>query len=667
MASNNKLIRIIMELDDRYSQKMKHAEAATKRVADRMRSIGTGLAMGVTAPLAIAGAAAVKTAIDFEASFAQVEKSVDGTDEQLSHLNNELRRLATETPLGALENAHRELDRIAAAAGRLGVDVEHIPKFTEAVAALSVAADGLDAETAAEQIARFANVTGMSLQDVNKLADVIAHLGNNFATTEVDILNFGQRMSTLSAFGFAEDEILAIGTAMSAMGVSAELGSTNFVKAIADLTASAARGGKEAEAFTELLIESGFTAEQAADALAGNGGMSQAVMTLSAQLRNMSTQDALLMLEELGITGTEAQRVFLSLAEGSETLYNALDQAGIAFEGNMAALREAEAIAATTQGQLRILWANLQLLGDALGRTVLPMINAFAQALIPVIQWIANAPPWVQRFIVILAALAASIGPLIIAIGNLMSAWAAITAAMTAVSAVSLPALIAGFVALAGPILVVVAAFGTIAAAAWLLRDRLQWLVTGVDLVIMGLSTIPERLRGVGFAIQAIGIQIKTAWNNINWRQMGQAIIVGMMNGINSMARKLVSQVQRLVNSINSTVRRGFGIRSPSTVFEKFGRQVVQGFDKGVSKGLTVPAVSMPPGGSMPTSHRAISSSLSGRTGGSTGTAARLAGAAGGVLITGDIIFQMPPGTDRENMEYINRELGRLAKRRGAR
>src|SRR5690606_23250514 len=100
----------------------------------------------------------------------------------------------------------------AAAAGQLGIQTDAILSFTQVVADLGVATENLKGEEAAKQMARFANIMRMSQRDFDRLGSTIVHLGNNLATTEGELMEFGLRMAGAGKIaGLTEAQVLAIG------------------------------------------------------------------------------------------------------------------------------------------------------------------------------------------------------------------------------------------------------------------------------------------------------------------------------------------------------------------------------------------------------------------------------------------------------------------------
>ena len=130
-----------------------------------------------------------KSAIDFEDAFTGVKKTVDGTAEQMEELKQGIRNMAKEIP-----STTTEISAVAEAAGQLGIKTEDILSFTKVMIDLGNSTN-LSAEEAASSLAKFANVTKMSAKDYDKLGSTIVALGNNFATTEADIVSMETKLA----------------------------------------------------------------------------------------------------------------------------------------------------------------------------------------------------------------------------------------------------------------------------------------------------------------------------------------------------------------------------------------------------------------------------------------------------------------------------------------
>lgn len=361
----------------------------TRGLNDAQRQIG-GVMSGMGRQLAgIAGALGatslgqqiVGTAIAWEDAFANVVKTVDATPEQLDSLEAKLREMATSDIVGGLANAHMQLANIASLGGQLGVSTDALDEFTTTIAGMTVATN-LSAEEAANFAARFSNVAGLDVAtDIGKLGDTVVTLGNNLATSESEVAAFGLRLASLANQGFDPAEVLAYGGALSSLGVTAELGSTNLIKSVNDMIGAVSEGGEELDIMAEI---AGMTSDEFA-ALAGQD-TEKAFNNLIVGLRGLDSASRLERFRELGITGIEQQRVLNSLADGYDTLGLALTLAGEGWEENGALMEEAMRKAETTQGGLNRLQNAVTNLGVEIGMRVLPGLGEMVGGLTKVVQ-----------------------------------------------------------------------------------------------------------------------------------------------------------------------------------------------------------------------------------------------------------------------------------------
>ena len=169
-------------------------------------------------------------AIEYESAFTGVRKTVNASEEEFKSLEGSLKSLAGETGITFVE-----LSKIGELGGQLGVGIEDLDKFTETVAKLG-ATTNLSVEEAATSFARIANVTGEPLSKIDKLGSVVVELGNNFATTEAEIVAITQRLSSAGTVaGVASQDLFAIGTALTSVGIQSEAGGTAVSRALLDI------------------------------------------------------------------------------------------------------------------------------------------------------------------------------------------------------------------------------------------------------------------------------------------------------------------------------------------------------------------------------------------------------------------------------------------------
>ncbi|MEZ5229968.1 MAG: phage tail tape measure protein [Acidimicrobiales bacterium] len=221
-------------------------------VTSKLGAAGTAFgAFG--AGMALAFAASIGPAIEFEQAFTGVLKTVNGSQAQLATVRDGILDMSRTMPIAATEIAG-----VAEAAGQLGVATGDILGFSETMIKLGVTTN-LTAEQAATSLARFSNIMGTSTSDVDKLGATIAYLGNNFATTESEIVNWGLRLAGAGAVaGATEAEVLAIGAAMSSLGINAEMGATAISTVWMEMTKAVETGSPKLQTFAET---AGMTSE----------------------------------------------------------------------------------------------------------------------------------------------------------------------------------------------------------------------------------------------------------------------------------------------------------------------------------------------------------------------------------------------------------------------
>lgn len=215
---------------------IKNCETAGQKIAD----VGTKMTLALTTPLVLLGKSMYGAATDYESAFAGVRKTTEATEEEYQALYDGMLQLSeTETSVGFVD-----LAGIMEMAGQLGVAEEELLGFTKTYADLQESTNIQGAEGAAD-LQRFLNLTEQSTQNVARVGGVIVELGNNFATTESEILAMATRMaSTGDLAGFTSTEILALSAALSSAGINAEAGGSAAGKLMKSMQLAAEMGAE---------------------------------------------------------------------------------------------------------------------------------------------------------------------------------------------------------------------------------------------------------------------------------------------------------------------------------------------------------------------------------------------------------------------------------------
>lgn len=327
----------------------------------------------------------VQASMDFESAITGVAKTTDLTDEELADMSDAIKAMSTEIPASTTEIA-----AVAEAAGQLGIQKDALLDFTRVMTMLGTATN-MTAEDAATALARFANITGMSADNYDRLGAVIVDLGNNFATTESEITQMGTRLASGGKLaGLTEPQIMALAAAMSSVGIEAEAGGTAMTQTLNAIEKAVATGEDSLQSFADV---AGMSADSFAEMW-----NTDALGALTAFIRGLGNLDeqgesAVLVLEDLGLTGIRQGNMLKSLALAADQMDSAVQTANTAWDENIALTNEANKRYATTQSKLDMMqnaYNNLKVaVGDAFtpalrdaydaGTDVLNVLGEFVQ------------------------------------------------------------------------------------------------------------------------------------------------------------------------------------------------------------------------------------------------------------------------------------------------
>ena len=366
-------------------------------------SIATGSALVVSA----------KSAIEFESAFTGVEKTVDGTEQQMAELKQGIRDMAKEIP-----SSTTEISAVAEAAGQLGIKTEDILSFTRVMIDLGNSTN-LSAEEAASALAKFANITNMSAQDYSKLGATIVDLGNNFATTEADIVEMATRLAATGELaGLSQAQILALATAMSSVGIEAEAGGSAMSKLLKQIQVAVETGSSDLKDFAKVAGMSSSNFKKAFE--------QDAVKALSAFISGLNDtkrngKSAIVILEEMGLTEVRLSNTILSLANASGVMTDAIDTASTAWEDNTALTNEANKRYNTLESKIKICINKLKDFAITIGNKLMPSIEKIVDKIGDFAEWLSKLSDEQVNNIVKIGLMVTAIGPLLSIVGKLTS------------------------------------------------------------------------------------------------------------------------------------------------------------------------------------------------------------------------------------------------------
>lgn len=427
-------------------------------ISNIIDKMGTTLTTRLTLPAAALATVFVNSSKEFETAFTGVEKTVDGTAEQIANLKQGIKDMSEVIP-----SSTTEISAVAEAAGQLGIQTDNVLSFSKAMIDLGNSTN-LTADEAASQLAKFANITQMSQKDFDKLGSSIVDLGNNFATTEADIVNMAMRIAGAGhQVGMSEGQILGLATALSSVGIEAEMGGSAISKAMVKMQNAVEQGGSkldtvlkksgmtlrelelmsanDSKGFKELSQSIGMTSTEVKQLItagtnledfASVSGMTaeqfkkawkeDASGALSAFIQGLGNaqdkgESAITMLSEMGLTEVRLRDSLLRAANAGDLFNNAIETGTKAWDENVALTNEANKRYETLDSRIKMTTNKLKILSTNMGDKLTPSANKLLDKFDGLIEKLDGLDDKQTENLIKIVAFTAAIGPAIKIIG----------------------------------------------------------------------------------------------------------------------------------------------------------------------------------------------------------------------------------------------------------
>lgn len=356
---------------------------------------------------------ATKTAIDFEDAWTGVTKTVDGTPQQLSKINDGLKNLAQTT-----SSTYQDIAHYAELAGQMGIPTDSIVGFTKTITELGDTTN-LVGEEAAQSIAKFSNVMVSQSKKTNtyysRLGSTIVDLGNKFSTTESDIMDMATRLGVAGKMvGLNSNQVLGLSTALSSLGIEAAAGGSSVSKMLKKIDLAVSTGDENLSKFAEV---SGMTSQQFQKAW----GEDAAGTFLKFVQGIGKSSDITKTLNDLGITEIKQAQSMGALAQSSDVLANALNVSKNAWNSNTAMANEAEKRYGTLKSEMSQTWEAVKQAADELGQAFTPTLTSILKVVKKTANAFSNLDDGTQETIAKLLLLTAASYPTAKGLGKIFS------------------------------------------------------------------------------------------------------------------------------------------------------------------------------------------------------------------------------------------------------
>ena len=411
---------------------------------DKVSGVGQKL-LPVTGVVTGLGTAAVKTAADFDSAMSRVAAVSGATGSDFDSPRDKAREMGVKTKFSATEAADA-MNYMAMA----GWKTEDMLSGIEGVMYLA-AASGEDLATTSDIV-----TDALTAADSGHFADVLAAASSN-ANTNVSMMGetFKYCAPVAGALGFSvEDTAEAIGL-MGNAGIKASQAGTSMRSIMTNLTGDVKLSGAAIGDVT-IATTNADGSMRSLSAILADCRVAFAGMTEAEKANNAEA-----------LVGKNAMSGFLALMNAAPEDIEKVS--GAVNNCKDAAKNMADTMQDNLEGQLTILKSQLQELAISFGDLLMPAVRSIVSGLQGMVDVLNAMPDGVKRVIMIVALLAAALGPVLIVIGKTLSAigtimtWAPKLAG--AISAVKGAFAALSATMMANPIAIVIAAIAALVAA----------------------------------------------------------------------------------------------------------------------------------------------------------------------------------------------------------
>lgn len=462
----------------------------TATAADKFTAMGTGLSSvgqtlttKVTVPLVGVGAAAVKTAMDFEASMSNVQAISLGSAEDMALLSDKALEMGAKTKFSASEAADA-FSYMAMA----GWETEDMLAGIEGIMNLA-AASGENLATTSDIVTDALTAFGYTAQETDRFVDVLAVTASK-ANTNVSLMgeSFKYVAPVAGAMGYSvEDVSVALGL-MANSGIKASQAGTSLRSLLARLTTETGEAGTAMQrlnisltdgegnlySFRDMMI-------QLRTAFAG-GVIDMEEYTGAVNKHNQLLEEGVITQEEYEASLFQLQTQLLGLSDAENAQYAAMlaGQEGMAgllaiigasdedFEKLINSVDNAKGTVQemadiqldNLKGKFTILGSTLESVGIAFGNLLAPMVESVINKLQGLLEWVNALDENQKSTIVTIVEVVAALGPLLAIIGKVSSGVGKILPLLSGAGGLG-----GALSALAGPIGIVIAAVAALAVA----------------------------------------------------------------------------------------------------------------------------------------------------------------------------------------------------------
>lgn len=388
-----------MEKSARQYQRMgKKIQKAGKQI----QKVGSGLTKTVTAPIVGLGAAAVKTAADFESAMSNVQAISGATSSDMGLLSNKAKEMGAKTKFSATEAADA-FSYMAMA----GWKTQDMLDGIEGVMYLA-GASGEDLASTSDIVTDALTAFGMTAKDTNEFVDILAAASNN-ANTNVSMLgeSFKYCAPIAGAMKYSAQDVATSLGLMANSGIKASQAGTSMRSLLTNLA-------KPTDTVQGAMDRLGIS-------LTDSKGNMLPLVDVVENLRDKFSEltEAEKTKEAAALAGKTGMSGLLAIVNASEKDYTKL--AGAIDNSSGAAKRMYDIANDNLTGRLTVLKSTIESIGIAFGERLIPYVEKGIAKLQELGNKFNSLTPTMQDKIIKFAAIAAAAGPVILIFGKMVT------------------------------------------------------------------------------------------------------------------------------------------------------------------------------------------------------------------------------------------------------
>ena len=390
-------------------QQLKTFSDSSKSAGDRLIGLGTGmsalgstLTKGVTLPLVGIGAAAVKTAADFEAAMSQVQALSGATSSELEALSNKAKEAGISTKFSATESANA-FSYMALA----GWNAQQMLDGLDGVLNLA-AASGMGLAEASDICTDYITAFGLQAEDATKVSDLFAYAQANSNTNVQQLADAFENCSVLaSSYGYTMEEVTGALGLFANSGLKGSEAGTALNAVMRDIVNNMKDG----------TIAIGDTNVAVTDANGKFLSYVDIVKGVEKATQGMTDAEKAAALQKT-FTAYSIKGINMLLSAGSEELANFTEEL---YNSDGAGKEMADTMQNNLQGKITAFKSALEGAGIAIGENLLPSLTKITEKITGVVQWFGKLDPGIQSSIVNFGLVAAAMGPVLSIGGKLIT------------------------------------------------------------------------------------------------------------------------------------------------------------------------------------------------------------------------------------------------------